>query len=166
MVVGALLSFGSLANNATDKLGELDLTASNEARRHSKSANLGDPLSNGQQTPEGEWSAYGGTDYGQRYSPLTQINTDNVKDLELAWQIQTGDIKGPNDVGETTYEATPLKIGNAIYLCTPHNWVLALDADSGETLWKFDPKVEENLPIRPASNLSQCILLCWSSDQS
>ena len=147
--VGALLSFGSLANNATDKLGELNLTAADDGDQNATSTdtavNLGDPLSNGKQTPDGEWSAYGRTDYGQRYSPLTQINTDNVKDLELAWQIQTGDVKGPNDVGETTYQATPLKIGNALYLCTPHNWVMALDADSGETLWKFDPKVEENL---------------------
>jgi len=149
VIVGALLSFGSLANNATDKLGELDLTAANDDEQNvssdETSANLGDPLSNGQQTPDGEWSAYGRTDYGQRYSPLDKINTDNVKDLELAWQIQTGDVKGPNDVGETTYQATPLKIGNGLYLCTPHNWVLALDADSGETLWKFDPQVEENL---------------------
>ncbi|MBH0006018.1 membrane-bound PQQ-dependent dehydrogenase, glucose/quinate/shikimate family [Psychrobacter sp. SWN149] len=147
--VGALLSFGSLANNATDKLGELDLSATDDGEQNATStdtaANLGDPLSNGQQTPDGEWSAYGRTDYGQRYSPLTQINTDNVKDLELAWQIQTGDVKGPDDVGETTYQATPLKIGNALYLCTPHNWVMALDADSGESLWTFDPKVEKNL---------------------
>ncbi|GAF54834.1 LOW QUALITY PROTEIN: glucose dehydrogenase, PQQ-dependent [Psychrobacter sp. JCM 18901] len=149
VIVGALLSFGSLANNATDKLGELNLTAANDDEQNvssdETSANLGDPLSNGQQTPDGEWSAYGRTDYGQRYSPLDKINTDNVKDLELAWQIQTGDVKGPNDVGETTYQATPLKIGNGLYLCTLHNWVLALDADSGETLWKFDPQVEENL---------------------
>ncbi|MBI0425244.1 membrane-bound PQQ-dependent dehydrogenase, glucose/quinate/shikimate family [Psychrobacter sp. NG27] len=147
--VGALLSFGSLANNATDKLGELDLSATDDGEQNATStdtaANLGDPLANGQQTPDGEWSAYGRTDYGQRYSPLTQINTDNVKDLELAWQIQTGDVKGPDDVGETTYQATPLKIGNALYLCTPHNWVMALDADSGESLWTFDPKVEKNL---------------------
>ncbi|MGE6440666.1 membrane-bound PQQ-dependent dehydrogenase, glucose/quinate/shikimate family [Psychrobacter sp. NPDC078409] len=149
VIVGALLSFGSLANNATDKLGELDLTAANDDEQNvssdETSANLGDPLSNGQQTPDGEWSAYGRTDYGQRYSPLDKINTDNVKDLELAWQIQTGDVKGPNDVGETTYQATPLKIGNGLYLCTPHNWVMALDADSGESLWTFDPKVEKNL---------------------
>jgi len=149
VIVGALLSFGSLANNATDKLGELDLNAANDDEQNvssdETSANLGDPLSNGQQTPDGEWSAYGRTDYGQRYSPLDKINTDNVKDLELAWQIQTGDVKGPNDVGETTYQATPLKIGNGLYLCTPHNWVMALDADSGESLWTFDPKVEKNL---------------------
>ena len=140
VVAGAAVSFGSMANNATDKLGALDLKGDSATP-----ANMGDPLSNGQQTPEGEWSAYGRTDYGQRYSPLTQINTDNVKNLEVAWQIQTGDIKGPNDVGETTYQATPLKLGNALYMCTPHNWALALDADTGEALWKFDPKVGENL---------------------
>lgn len=140
VVAGAAVSFGSMANNATDKLGALDLKGNSAAP-----ANLGDPLSNGQQTPEGEWSAYGRTDYGQRYSPLTQINTDNVKNLEVAWKIQTGDVKGPNDVGETTYQATPLKLGNALYMCTPHNWALALDADTGEALWKFDPKVGENL---------------------
>ena len=140
VVAGAAVSFGSMANNATDKLGALDLKGNSATP-----TNLGDPLSNGQQTPEGEWSAYGRTDYGQRYSPLTQINTDNVKNLEVAWQIQTGDVKGPNDVGETTYQATPLKLGNALYMCTPHNWALALDADTGEALWKFDPKVGENL---------------------
>ena len=140
VVAGAAVSFGSMANNATDKLGALDLKGNSATP-----TNLGDPLSNGQQTPEGEWSAYGRTDYGQRYSPLTQINTVNVKNLEVAWQIQTGDVKGPNDVGETTYQATPLKLGNALYMCTPHNWALALDADTGEALWKFDPKVGENL---------------------
>ena len=143
VVVGGLLSFGSIANNATDKLGELDLNANDAA--NDDALNLGDPLSTGQQTSDGEWTAYGRTDYGQRYSPLDQITTDNVKDLELAWQIETGDMKGPNDVGETTYQATPLKIGNALYLCTPHNWAMALDADTGEQLWKFDPKVGENL---------------------
>ncbi|WP_199507940.1 MULTISPECIES: membrane-bound PQQ-dependent dehydrogenase, glucose/quinate/shikimate family [unclassified Psychrobacter] len=143
IVVGGLLSFGSIANNATDKLGQLDLNADNAA--NDDALNLGDPLSTGEQTPDGEWSAYGRTDYGQRYSPLDQINTENVKDLEVAWQIQTGDVKGPNDVGETTYQATPLKIGNALFMCTPHNWALALDADSGEQLWKFNPKVGENL---------------------
>nr|WP_241878385.1 hypothetical protein [Psychrobacter sp. PraFG1]UNK04862.1 hypothetical protein MN210_12020 [Psychrobacter sp. PraFG1] len=75
---------------------------------------------------------------------LSQINTENVKNLEVAWQIQTDDVKGPKDIGETTYQATPLKIGNALYLCTPHNWVMALDADTGESLWTFDPKVGEN----------------------
>lgn len=141
VIAGAVVSFGSMANNATDKLGRLELNTQNS----DQAANLGDALSTGEQTADGEWTAYGRTDYGQRYSPLDQINTDNVDKLEVAWQIRTGDMKRPDDTGETTYQATPLKIGNALYLCTPHNWAMALDADTGESLWTFDPKVGSNL---------------------
>ncbi|RBO84797.1 glucose/quinate/shikimate family membrane-bound PQQ-dependent dehydrogenase [Marinomonas aquiplantarum] len=88
-----------------------------------------------------EWQAYGRSNLGQRFSPLDQITPDNVEQLQLAWQYQTGDKKGPQDVGETTYEATPLKLGNALYICTPHNWLVALDADTGEELWVYDAKV-------------------------
>lgn len=88
-----------------------------------------------------EWQAYGRSNLGQRFSPLDQITPDNVDQLQLAWQYQTGDKKGPQDVGETTYEATPLKLGNALYICTPHNWLVALDADTGEELWVYDAKV-------------------------
>ncbi|WP_089137753.1 membrane-bound PQQ-dependent dehydrogenase, glucose/quinate/shikimate family [Vibrio rumoiensis] len=87
------------------------------------------------------WTSYGRSNYGQRYSPLDQITTDNVAGLVPAWQIQTGDVKGPTDVGETTYQATPLKVGNTLYLCTPHNWLVALDADTGKKQWIFDAKV-------------------------
>lgn len=90
---------------------------------------------------EGDWSAYGRSNLGQRFSPLDQITPDNVDQLQLAWQYQTGDKKGPKDVGETTYEATPLKLGNALYVCTPHNWVVALNADTGEEQWVYDAKV-------------------------
>lgn len=90
---------------------------------------------------QNDWPSYGRSNYGQRYSPLEQITADNVGDLELAWEYQTGDLKGPDDVTETTYQATPLKIGNSLFLCTPHNWLVALDADSGEELWVYDAKV-------------------------
>ncbi|RBW46478.1 membrane-bound PQQ-dependent dehydrogenase, glucose/quinate/shikimate family [Psychromonas sp. B3M02] len=90
---------------------------------------------------ESDWNAYGRSNLGQRFSPLANITPENVDQLQLAWQYQTGDKKGPKDVGETTYEATPLKIGNALYLCTPHNWLIALDADTGEEQWVYDAKV-------------------------
>lgn len=67
---------------------------------------------------EGDWLSYGRSNFGQRYSPLEQITPENVSELELAWEYQTGDRKGPDDIGETTYEATPLKVGNTLYLCT------------------------------------------------
>lgn len=87
------------------------------------------------------WPSYGRSNLGQRYSPLEQITPENVDKLELAWQYRTGDMRGPDDVTETTYEATPLKIGNSLFLCTPHNWLIALDADSGQERWVYDAKV-------------------------
>ncbi|WFR96181.1 glucose/quinate/shikimate family membrane-bound PQQ-dependent dehydrogenase [Rhizobium tumorigenes] len=89
--------------------------------------------------PDGEWHQYGRTPYGQRYSPLAQITPANVADLKLAWQYQTGDVKRPDDVGETTYQVTPLKVGDSLYLCTPHNLAIALDAASGKEKWRYDP---------------------------
>jgi quinoprotein glucose dehydrogenase len=76
---------------------------------------------------DGEWHQYGRTPFGQRYSPLEQVNVSNVKNLKEAWRYQTGDVKRPDDVGETTYQVTPLKIGDTLYICTPHNLAIALD---------------------------------------
>ncbi|WP_283195012.1 glucose/quinate/shikimate family membrane-bound PQQ-dependent dehydrogenase [Rhizobium sp. AN80A] len=87
---------------------------------------------------DGEWHQYGRTPFGQRYSPLDQVNVSNVKELKEVWRYQTGDVKRPDDVGETTYQVTPLKVGDTLYLCTPHNWAIALDAKTGKEKWKFD----------------------------
>lgn len=89
---------------------------------------------------EGDWTAYAGSHHGQRFSKLKQITPDNVNQLDVAWQIRTGDMKGPGDVDETTYQATPLKIGDSLYLCTPHSLAIALDADTGAEKWRFDPQ--------------------------
>ena len=93
------------------------------------------------QVPPGEWHAYGRTSYGQRYSPLDQITPKNVEKLDVAWTFHTGDVRGKSDPGETTYEVTPLKIGSSLYLCTPHDIVIALDAETGKEQWRFDPKL-------------------------
>ncbi|MBB1250307.1 glucose/quinate/shikimate family membrane-bound PQQ-dependent dehydrogenase [Rhizobium sp. G21] len=90
----------------------------------------------------GEWPRYGRTQLGQRYSPLAEITPANVGSLQEKWRFETGDEKGPDDVGETTYQVTPLKIGNTLYLCTPHNWAIALDATTGKEVWRFDPGVK------------------------
>jgi len=116
-------------------------------------------LGDGQQ-PEGEWRAYGRSGYGQRYSPLAQITPANVGDLQLAWQMQTGDVRRADDVGETTYEVTPLKIGNTLFLCTPHSLALALDADTGAVRWKFDP----GAGMEPQRQHQTCRGLSYFSD--
>lgn len=98
----------------------------------------------GGNVPDGEWHQYGRTPWGQRYSPLAQINTENVANLKEAWRYQTGDVKLPEDVGETTYQVTPLKVGSTLYLCTPHNWAIAIDAATGKEKWKYDPNAGLN----------------------
>jgi quinoprotein glucose dehydrogenase len=91
-----------------------------------------------------DWPAYGGTDAARRYSPLDQINKNNVAELEPAWTFHTGDL--PNDATKNTYgaETTPIKIGNTLYVCTPKNIVIALDPSAGKELWRYDPKVPDD----------------------
>ncbi|MBB3147181.1 quinoprotein glucose dehydrogenase [Phyllobacterium trifolii] len=98
----------------------------------------------GGNVPADDWHQYGRTPYGQRYSPLKEITPDNVNSLQVAWTYQTGDVKLPDDIGETTYQVTPLKVRDTLYICTPHNWAIALDAATGKEKWKFDPNVGLN----------------------
>lgn len=89
-----------------------------------------------------DWPSYGGTSYGANYSPLDQITPQNAGQLELAWQYHTGDLFQENDSEEYTNELTPLKIGNTLYLCTPHSIAIALDATTGQEKWRFDPQIK------------------------
>ena len=89
----------------------------------------------------GDWPAYAGTWAGLKWSPLSQITPANANQLKAAWHIHTGDVKEPSDPGEFTYEMTPIKVGDLLYLCTPHDIVIAVDPMSGQTRWRFDPKV-------------------------
>lgn len=99
--------------------------------------------------PHGEWHAYGRTGAGQRYSPLAQIQPGNVDQLQVAWHYRTGDVRGrPGDPHETTFEATPLKVGNQLFLCTPHQSVIALDATTGKELWRYDPQIQGELALQ------------------
>jgi len=93
--------------------------------------------------PDGEWHAYGRTAAGQRYSPLTQITPNNLGELQEAWRYHTGEIRDGDDPGETTYEVTPLVVGNRMYLCTPFGTVITLDPTTGEELWRFDPQLKQ-----------------------
>jgi glucose dehydrogenase len=84
-----------------------------------------------------EWPYYAGNLSSQRYSPLDQINRDNVGKLQIAWRFQTGNY-GPKP--ESRNEATPLVIGGVMYTTVglTRN-VVAIDPKSGETLWAFRP---------------------------
>ncbi|CAG9253614.1 quinoprotein glucose dehydrogenase [Paraburkholderia unamae] len=102
----------------------------------------GTPAPNAEGIQPSEWPAYGRDQQGTRYSPLQQITPENVHDLQVAWTFRTGDMKGPNDPVEITSEVTPIKIGDLLYLCSPHQILFALSAQTGELKWKFDPKLQ------------------------
>ena len=87
---------------------------------------------------ESRWQYYGRTPDGTRFAPYAQINAGNVDQLETAWTFRTGEIAGPGSENQNT----PLQIGDTVYVCTPRNQVIALDADAGTERWRFDPKAD------------------------
>lgn len=93
------------------------------------------------QSTGADWPAYGGTTAARRFTPLTQITPANVGDLQRVWLTHTRDL--PSSAAHNTYgaENTPLKIGDTLYICTPKNIMIALDAASGRQRWRFDPNV-------------------------
>ena len=97
---------------------------------------------------QGEWPAYAGTYAAARYSPLTQINRDNAKNLRIAWRWKSPDMaikEADPKVGPTiANESTPLMVGGVLYTSTSLSQVAAIDALTGETKWVYDPKIYEN----------------------
>lgn len=91
---------------------------------------------------DGDWPAWGGTDHGDRYSAVAEITPANADRLEVAWHYHTGDLPRQGDPGETTFELTPVKVGDRLYVCTPHDYAIALDAETGREIWRYDPKIE------------------------
>lgn len=86
------------------------------------------------ETPE-EWLIYGGDYDEQRHSRLTNINTDNVSRLGVAW---TYDLKTSRGV-----ESTPIVVDGVMYVTSAWSVVYALDAETGEELWVHEPKVNK-----------------------
>lgn len=89
--------------------------------------------------PDGQWQAYGRDNAGTRFSPLTQINTTNVAKLQPAWSYRTGIVQKGT---QSPLEATPILVGDTLYLCSQTNVVIALDPETGKEKWRFDPKVD------------------------
>ncbi|MDN2714320.1 membrane-bound PQQ-dependent dehydrogenase, glucose/quinate/shikimate family [Janthinobacterium sp. SUN120] len=82
------------------------------------------------------WAHYGHGPKGTRFAPYTQIDQQNVGQLQVAWSYRTGELAE----GASESQNTPLQIGDTIYTCTPTSKVIALDADTGKERWTFDPK--------------------------
>ncbi len=80
------------------------------------------------------WAAWGRTFSEQRFSPLDQINKDTVSRLGLAWSLELPDV--------WNVSSQPVAVDGVLYLAVGYSVIYAVDARSGETLWKYDPKVD------------------------
>ncbi|MFT4014886.1 MAG: membrane-bound PQQ-dependent dehydrogenase, glucose/quinate/shikimate family [Paracoccus sp. (in: a-proteobacteria)] len=88
-------------------------------------------------TEQKDWAHYGNGVESNRFAALDQINTGNVDKLQVAWTFRTGDIPISTGAGAED-QLTPLQVGDKLFVCTPKNNVIALDADTGEQLWRTD----------------------------
>ena len=96
------------------------------------------------QPEDGDWLMYRRTYDGWGYSPLSQITTENVGRLKPVWTLQTGQIEG--------HQAPPIVNNGVMFVATPGNQVLAIDAKKGDLLWRFKrPIPEDMLLLHPTS---------------
>jgi PQQ-dependent dehydrogenase (methanol/ethanol family) len=105
-------------------------------------------------TDAGQWMSVGRTYDEQRFSPLTQINRDNVARLGLAWFADFETNRGQ--------EATPLAIDGTLYVSTAWSKVKAHDARSGRLLWAYDPKVPGEFAGRGCCDVVNRGVAAWN----
>ena len=84
----------------------------------------------------GSWLSHGRTYDEQRFSPLDQITTENIQELELAWYQDSGSKRG--------LEATPIVVDGVMYTSGAWSTVHAYDAKTGEIIWEYDPQVPKS----------------------
>jgi quinoprotein glucose dehydrogenase len=87
-----------------------------------------------------DWPAYGGGPFSDHYSPLAQINRSNVRQLQIAWSFDTGEEGG--------LQTSPIIVNGVLYGITPTQKVFAVDAATGNLLWKFDSGIKGTQPDR------------------
>lgn len=90
----------------------------------------------------GEWTHYGNSLHGTRYSPLTEITPDNVASLKQAWVYHSG-LTIPGGTRRGNLEVTPLMADGLIYGCTAFSSVFALDPVTGKQRWRYDPGIAD-----------------------
>ena len=124
-VIGAILSVALIWERPTAPMGR-DTNAT---------------LFDGHNTAD-DWTAFGGSALGARYSPAVQIDRDSIDELAEVWRVQTGDMT-ENDRIHYSAQNTPVYVEGRLYACTPSNKVIALDPATGQTIWRFDPQTSE-----------------------
>jgi quinoprotein glucose dehydrogenase len=113
-----------------------------------------------QAVPDAGWPTYSNDPGGTRYSPAKQIDRGNVSQLQVAWTYRTGALPHDEELDKkAAFEATPILVGGKLFLSTPYDHVIALNAVSGTKIWEFDPKLE--LPYGSSEVTSRGVSAWW-----
>jgi PQQ-dependent dehydrogenase (methanol/ethanol family) len=107
----------------------------------------------GADSEPGNWLAHGRTFDEQRHSPLDQINSDNVGNLELAWYVDLDTNRGQ--------EATPIVVDGVMYSTSAWSKVQAVDAKTGRLLWQYDPQVPGIWDVRACCGVQNRGVAVW-----
>lgn len=112
---------------------------------------------------DAQWQFYGGDAGGTRHAASRQITPSNVDQLEIAWTYRTGELGvGFLRAEKLSFEATPILVGDTLYVSTPTDIVIALDAATGKFRWRHDPKIPRHLHYAEATSRG----VAWWSDES
>ena len=126
-----------------------------------------------QQSPslQVEWPHYGGDQAGTKYSPIADVNLDNVHRLKVAWQWSHWDVPrrdmtsndGVSPLGTMPmgFQNTPLMRGGVLYVTTPYGNAAAIDAATGKDLWRHEAQAYKLGPI-PGSGYKHRGAALWS----
>jgi quinohemoprotein ethanol dehydrogenase len=148
VVIGIALACGV----ATVNLSSL-LRRGRDANQAAGGASVnGTRISNADSEP-GNWMTYGRTYAEQRFSPLKQINDHNLDRLGLAWHFDLDTHRGQ--------EATPLVVDGVMYFTSAWSKVFALNATTGQMIWKYDPKVPPEWAINACCDVVNRGVAVW-----
>jgi quinoprotein glucose dehydrogenase len=103
--------------------------------------------------PATDWLSYGGDKASSKYSPIDQVDADNFSRLQVAWTWRSAEkeITTANpDLKSWAWESTPLMVDGVLYVSTSLSQVAAIDADTGQIRWLYDPETWKN--AMPSNN--------------
>ena len=94
--------------------------------------------------PTDGWPTNGGNLFNQRYSPLTEINRDNVAELKGVWRARLG---GSGVAQKYSGEAQPIVYEGVAYIVTGADDVFAISVETGETLWIYEANLDQSIDV-------------------
>ncbi|MDB4910578.1 MAG: enzyme repeat protein, partial [Gemmatimonadetes bacterium] len=136
LVVGGLLLATSVRAQE-----QVETITKKAATREPTFTDVTDDMLKNARTDGKNWAIYGRDYTNQRYSPLAQITSTNVGSLRMAWMFQTGISR----LG--SFETSPTVVDGVMYLTTPYKTAMAVDARSGQQIWRYEHKPSVTAPI-------------------